>query len=62
MRHFIPTWLVVLAALLLGAWGQDEMNGTLFRYGKGRMSAAFMTGAPFTPSLSLDCRSLRVVY
>ena len=59
MEGFRSTIFIVLAAAtVLGAGGQNVMNGTLFRYGSARMSAAFMTGAAPTLSPVADCRSL----
>ena len=51
-------FIVLAAPMLLGAWGLDAMNGTLFRYGTARMSAAFMTGAALTLLPLADPRSL----
>ena len=46
MEGFKLTCFIVLAAaMLLGAGGENVLNGTLFRYGTARLSAAFMTGA-----------------
>lgn len=54
----LSRFIVLAAAMLMGARGQNVMDGTLFRYGTARMSAAFMTGAAPTLLPLADRRSL----